>query len=143
MALPENQPTGQLPFEPPLQFASDCAEFWDLWRAEKFWACHEALEEVWHDETGPRRTFLNGLIHGAVAVFQHRRGNPNGAARQLLRAKIKLEAHFPAREGLDLVLFLAGIEREIADSLGKLTDRERVSLKELEVRLRAQYLGSA
>lgn len=142
MPLSENLPTGHLPFEPPTPFSPDLAEFWQLWRAEKFWACHEALETSWRTETGPRRTFLNGLIHGAVAVFQHRRGNVNGAARQLLRAKIKLEMHLPACEGLDLVAFLAGIEREIAGSQEKLSDKERLSLRELEIRLRAQYLGA-
>ncbi len=137
MPLPENLPTGRLPFEPPLQFAPDCAEFWELWRQEKFWACHEALEPLWQAETGPRRTFLNGLIHGAVAVFQHRRGNANGAARQLLRAKIKLESHLPTSENLDLNAFLGGIEREIAVSLAKLNAKQRESLAELERRLRA------
>ncbi len=112
------------------------AEFWGLWREEKFWACHEALEAIWQRETGPRRTFLNGLIHGAVAIFQHRRGNPNGAARQLLRAQIKLKAHLPAREGVDLQQFLDGIEAEIAPSLQKLSDKQRDALGELEKRLR-------
>ena len=139
MPLPENPPTGHLPFEPPAQFAPDLAEFWNLWRQEKFWACHEALEELWHAQTEPRRSFLNGLIHGAVAVFQHRRGNSNGAARHLLRAKIKLEKHLPAREGIDLNAFLAGIEREIAPSLRAISAQQRASLGELETRLRALY----
>ncbi len=136
MPLPENPPLGHLPFEPPTRFPPDCAEFWQLWREEKFWACHEALEEVWKQEVEPRRSFLNGLIHGAVAVFQHRRDNANGAARQLLRAQIKLKQHLPAREGVDLTAFLAGIEREIAPSLQKLSEKQRDSLRELENRLR-------
>lgn len=136
MPLPENAPTGHLPFEAPPAVAPDCAEFWELWRQEKFWACHEALEEVWKGETGPRRGFLNGLIHGAVAVFQHRRGNGNGAARQLMRAKIKLESQAAICEGVDLRAFLTGIEAEIAPSLARLTPKQRLSLAELENRLR-------
>lgn len=139
MPLPENPPLGHLPFEPPLDSAPDLHEFWELWRQEKFWACHEALEEVWRQEIEPRRSFLNGLIHGAVAIFQHRRGNSNGAARQLVRAKIKLEKHLPAREGVDVAGFLAGIEREIAPSLRKITARQRADLDELEKRLRARH----
>lgn len=139
MPLAENLPTGYLPFEPPTQFSADLAEFWGLWRQEKFWACHEALEEVWKDAVEPRRSFLNGLIHGAVAVFQHRRGNANGAARQFLRAKIKLENHLPMREGVDLAAFLTGIESEIAPSLRKLSEKQRDSLRELENRLRFQF----
>ncbi len=136
MPLPENPPLGHLPFEPPTRFAPDLKPFWDLWREEKFWACHEALEEIWRFEAEPRRSFLNGLIHGAVAVFQHRRGNANGAARQLLRAKIKLEKHLPGCEGVDLALFLSGIESEIAASLQKISAKQRADLNELETRLR-------
>ena len=136
--LPENPPLGHLPFNPPAQSAPDLAEFWELWRQEKFWACHEALEELWHLESEPRRSFLNGLIHGAVAVFQHRRSNANGAARQFLRAQIKLETHLPAREGVDLEGFLGGIEKEIAPSLQKINAKQRADLGELETRLRAR-----
>ncbi len=137
MPLPENLPTGRLPCAPPTEIVPDCAEFWEFWRQEKFWACHEALEEVWKHETEPRRSFLNGLIHGAVAVFQHRRGNSNGAARQMVRARIKLEKHLSAREGVDLVAFLSGIEAEIAPSLSKISEKQRLDLMELENRLRA------
>lgn len=139
MSLAEAPATGRLPFEPPATSPPDLLEFWSLWRQEKFWACHEALEEVWHHESGPRRLFLNGLIHGAVAVFQHRRGNAVGAARQLLRANIKLEGHRPASEGIDLEAFLTGIEAEIAPSLARLNENQRESLRELEVRLRLKY----
>ncbi|PQV64859.1 protein of unknown function (DUF309) [Abditibacterium utsteinense] len=139
MPLPENPATGKIPFQPPQDSAPDLMEFWELWRQEKFWACHEALEEVWKIQTEPRRSFLNGLIHGAVAVFQHRRGNANGAARQFLRATIKLEKHLPSREGVDLAEFLAGIEREIEPSLRKISDKQCASLRELETRLRTLY----
>jgi predicted metal-dependent hydrolase len=139
MPLPEAPATGQLPFPPPTEFSPDLAEFWELWRQEKFWACHEALEEVWQHETEPRKQFLNGLIHGAVAVFQHRRGNFVGAARQLTRAQVKLNRHRPSYEGVDCDAFLAGIDAEIAPSLAQLSDKQRVSLRELETRLRLKY----
>lgn len=137
MPLPETPPQGHLPFEPPSQFPPDCAEFWQLWREEKFWACHEALEELWQRETPPRRSFLNGLIHGAVAIFQFRRGNWNGAARQLVRAKIKLNKHLPESEGVDLAAFLAGIEAEIAPAFSHLNSKQSAALEALETRLRA------
>jgi hypothetical protein len=139
MPLPEAPATGILPFEPPSDFPPDLAEFWKLWKEERFWACHEALEEVWRDEAEPRRSFLNGLIHGAVAVFQHRRGNPVGAARQMVRAQVKCERHRPGREGVDLEAFLTGIETEIAPSLVHLNEKQREALLELETRLRIKY----
>ncbi|HEX9997433.1 MAG TPA: DUF309 domain-containing protein [Abditibacterium sp.] len=143
MSLPENPPTGTLPFNPPAQISPDLDEFWILWRQEKFWACHEALETVWKAEKEPRRSFINGLIHGAVAIFQHRRGNANGAARQFLRAEIKCERHRPKCEGVDLDAFLKGIATEIAPSLAQLSLKQRAALDELETRLRLQYTAKS
>lgn len=137
MPLPENPPLGYLPFEPPEHFAPDLAEFWELWREEKFWACHEALEEVWKAELDPtRKQFLQGLIHGAVAVFQFRRGNFIGAARQFTRARVRLSSSLPERDGVRVDEFLAGVEREVEASFDKLSDKEGADLEELEKRLR-------
>ena len=139
MPLPENPPTGYLPFEPPENAAPDLAEFWHLWREEKFWACHEALEEVWRAESDTgRKQFLQGLIHGAVAVFQFRRGNFVGAARQFTRARVRLGASMPERDGVNVAGYLYGIGKEIGSSFNKLSEKERADLEVLEARLRAQ-----
>lgn len=139
MPLPENPPTGHLPFEPPEHSAPDLADFWHLWREEKFWACHEALENVWNVESNAeRKVFLQGLIHGAVAVFQFRRGNFVGAARQFTRAQVRLEASSPQRDGVNIAAYLNGIKREIRSALAKLSDKERADLAVLEARLRGQ-----
>ena len=139
MPLPEAPPRGHLPFEPPPEYAPDMAQFWQLWREEHFWACHEALEEVWLESAEPRKRFLNGLIHGAAATFQHRRGNAVGAARQLLRAKVKLEPYLPVYEKLEVRQFLEGIETEIAPSFQQLTSEQRAALTALESRLRVEF----
>ena len=139
MPLPEAPPRGHLPFEPPLEFPPEMAEFWQLWREEKFWACHEALEAVWLEADEPRKRFLNGLIHGAAATFQFRRGNAVGAARQLTRAQVKLEPYRPVYEKLDVRQFLEGLATEIAPSMEQLTDQQQESLGALETRLRAEF----
>jgi predicted metal-dependent hydrolase len=139
MPLPENQPTGHLPFEPPAHFPPDLAEFWELWREEKFWACHEALEDVWKVETDAnRKQFLQGLIHGAVAVFQFRRGNFVGATRQYVRAWVRLSSSLPEREELDVAGFLAGVKREVESAFDELSNKERADLVVLEKRLQSQ-----
>lgn len=118
MPLPEAPATGKIPFEPPSGGPPELKPFWKLWREERFWACHEALEEVWKAETDvARRRFLQGLLHCAVAVFQHRRGNARGAARQWLRARTRLAPFRPYHEQLDLETMLAGVESEIETSL--------------------------
>ncbi len=138
MPLPESLPLGRLPCPPPLEFPPDMAKFWQLWRAEQFWACHEALEEIWIEAPQPRKRFLNGLIHGAAATFQARRSHAVGAARQLVRARVKLEPFCPVYEKLDVARFLDGVADEIAPLIQQLTDSQRQSLRVLETRLRAE-----
>ncbi len=138
MPLPESPPRGQLPCPPPLEFPPDMAEFWQLWRDEQFWACHEALEEIWLEADEPRKRFLNGLIHGAAATFQARRSHAVGAARQLVRARVKLEPFCPVYEKLDVEQFLDGVALEVAPLIQQLTIPQRAATQVLETRLRAE-----
>ena len=73
----------------------------DLFNRRDFFVCHEVLEEIWTHETGPRRLFLQSLIHFAVAFYHHGRGNPVGAVRQLRKGLNKVAFSVPAREGID------------------------------------------
>jgi len=138
MPLAEAPATGRLPFPVPASFPDDLAPFWRLWAEERFWACHEALEDVWRSASGPRRLYLNGLIHLAVSVFQHRRGNPAGAARQLVRARVKLEEFLPEYEGLVTGAFLRAVEAEVAPSLAALSPHQISDLAALERLVREQ-----
>lgn len=72
-----------------------------LFNHREFFECHEALEEVWTPERGPRRLFLQSLIHVAVGFYHHGRGNTAGATRQLHKALRKLAGYLPACEGID------------------------------------------
>ena len=72
-----------------------------LFNAGRFFECHEVLEEAWQPERGPRRLFLQSLIHVAVALYHLERGNPEGAARQLRKALRKLAPYLPGCEGID------------------------------------------
>jgi len=73
----------------------------DLFNRQQFFECHEALEEIWTPERGPRRLFLQSLIHIAVAFYQVQRGNLIGAERQLQKGLRKMEAYLPECEGID------------------------------------------
>jgi hypothetical protein len=72
-----------------------------LFNREEYFECHEVLELAWTPERGPRRHFLQGLIHVAVGLYHHRRGNPVGACRQLHKALRKLAGYLPVYEGVD------------------------------------------
>ena len=87
----------------------------DLFNRGEFFECHEELEAIWTPERGPRRVFLQALIHFAVAFYHDGRGNPVGASRQLRKGLRKLAPYLPACEGIDTARLyrdgLAAVER--------------------------------
>jgi len=72
----------------------------ELFNRCAFFECHEALEEIWAPERGPRRVFLQSLIHIAVAFYHVQRGNRLGAERQLRKGLKKLVGYLPECEGV-------------------------------------------
>jgi predicted metal-dependent hydrolase len=138
--------TGELPCLPP-SIPDDAPqvyrEFWRLWNEEKFYRCHDVLEELWRETEGPQRLFYNGLIHCAVAVYQHRRGNAIGAARQLLRAQVKLRRFRSRHYQVDVDEVLAGVARTVAGSVEQISAGQRAQLpaleKSLEERIAREY----
>jgi predicted metal-dependent hydrolase len=73
----------------------------ELFNRREFFECHEVLEEIWTPERGPRRLFLQALIHFAVGFYHDSRGNAVGASRQLRKGLRKLAAYLPACEEID------------------------------------------
>src|ERR1700683_4462316 len=73
----------------------------ELFNRQEFFDSHEALEVVWTPERGPRRLFLQALIHFAVAFYHDQRKNPVGAGRQLRKGLRKLSGYLPECEGID------------------------------------------
>jgi predicted metal-dependent hydrolase len=72
-----------------------------LFNKREFFECHEVLEAAWMAEAGPRRLFLQALIHLAVGFYHCQRHNPAGATRQLQKGLHKLTAYLPCCEGID------------------------------------------
>ena len=118
--------------------------FWQLWRERAWFECHEVLEDLWRETPGCERWFLNGLIHLAVARYQHERGNANGAARQWTRARTKLEPFRPRYDYcgdghvVDVNDLLEEAEREIAVSLLQLNGSQRAALELVEHHARSR-----
>jgi hypothetical protein len=73
----------------------------ELFNGGEYFECHEVLEEIWRPARGPGRLFLQSLIHLAVGLYHHRRGNRRGAERQLRKGLAKLGAYLPAFAGVD------------------------------------------
>ena len=82
----------------------------DLFNRERFFECHEVLEEAWLEASGEQRTFLQGLIQIAVAFYHLRRENIIGAGRLLTAGMEKLSAFAPVRDAVDVAALLAVLE---------------------------------
>src|SRR6516162_9926689 len=100
----------------------------DLFNRGEFFGCHEELEAIWAAERGPRRVFLQALIHFAVAFYHDSRGNPVGASRQLRKALRKLAGFLPACEGIDTErLYREGLAAVVVtEAGGKLAGYPRI-----------------
>ena len=94
-----------------------------LFNHGEYFECHEVLEAAWTPERGERRLFLQSLIHMAVGLYHHRRGNPTGAVRQLRKGLRKLAAYLPACERVDT----ARLEREMRSVLRAIEEGEPIS----------------
>lgn len=81
----------------------------ELFNAQKFFECHEVLEEIWLASSGDERTLLQALIQCAAALHHLQHSNQKGALSVYRRAQQKLE---------DLPPYLLQLEtRDFANSM--------------------------
>jgi predicted metal-dependent hydrolase len=88
----------------------------DLYNEGEFHAAHDAWEERWRDDCGPReKLFLQALIQSAV-VFHHIEIGRRGAARRMYRMALeKFERLGAARfMSLDVPDYLAQLARALS-----------------------------
>jgi uncharacterized protein len=76
-------------------------------RAGRYFEAHEELELVWRAAAPEERDFYQGLVHVAVAWYQHGRGNRVGTERQLEKALRRLAPFEPAHRGVDVAALRA------------------------------------
>lgn len=62
-----------------------------LFNAQKYWECHEELEDHWMEEPGPIRNIYWAVIQVAASMIHYRDGNLVGARGLLQKAKQKFE----------------------------------------------------
>jgi len=78
------------------------AEWARLLDEGSYFEAHEVLEGRWLCADEPEKTFLKGLIHVAVALHHHQRGNKHGARVKYQSAQRYLEPYRPIYRGIDL-----------------------------------------
>lgn len=105
----------------------------ELFNHREFFACHDVLEEIWSETLGEDRTFYQGLIHAAVALFHFEEGNLGGARKMFRSARAYLAPYAPVHAGLRVAVFLEAFERCFAElwALRDPTDRSVVLRPEL------------
>ena len=88
----------------------------DLYNAGEFHAAHDAWEERWRDDCGPReKLFLQALIQSAV-VFHHIEIGRRGAARRMYRMALEKFERLGAQRymSLDITDYLAQLARSLS-----------------------------
>jgi predicted metal-dependent hydrolase len=67
-----------------------------------FFEAHETLEDLWRETHGPLRTFYQGLIQLAVALYHLSNGNRRGARNLFEKGLAKLEGFRPHCQDIDV-----------------------------------------
>ena len=92
-----------------------------LFNSRRYFEAHEALEAVWLNASGDRRTLLHGLIQVAAAFHHHARSNSAGFHSLLEKGWSKLASFGEDFEGVNLATFRAQLQpwrdRTITNSL--------------------------
>lgn len=81
-----------------------------LFNSQRYFEAHEALEDVWLEASGDRKTVLQGLIQVAAAFHHHSRGNRAGFRSLLAKGCSKLEHFGTEFEGIDLAVLRAQLQ---------------------------------
>lgn len=77
-----------------------------LFNHHQFFACHEALEQVWLRTEGRAKDFYKGLIQAAVAFHHWSKGNQAGAMSLYRSSSGYLRRYTPDFLGVDVAGFL-------------------------------------
>ena len=86
------------------------AEGIQLFNQERFWECHEVLEQIWHPAKRAERSVIQGLILTAAALVHHQKAEDDVCLSMLKKARERLGSQ-QTYEGIELQLVRNNIER--------------------------------
>lgn len=81
------------------------AEFWqgiDEFNQGEYYACHDTLEAIWMEAAEPNRTFYQGILQMAVALYHLGNGNGRGAVILLGEGMKRLRPYQPDFADIDV-----------------------------------------
>jgi predicted metal-dependent hydrolase len=100
----------------------------ELFNHRRFFACHEAWEELWVRERGASRQFYKGLIQAAVALHHLVSGNVHGANKLLAGSRKYLDPYRPTYLGIDLDQFLEDVGGCFGGALSAAESRRSIQI---------------
>ncbi len=80
-------------------------EFWqgvEQFNQREFYACHDTLEAIWMEAMEPQRTFYQGILQIAVALYHLGNQNLRGATILLGEGINRLRRYQPVYAGVDV-----------------------------------------
>jgi uncharacterized protein len=80
-------------------------EFWqgvEQFNQGQFYACHDTLEALWLEATEPQKTFYQGILQIAVALYHLGNSNWRGAVILLGEGINRLRRYPPTYAGIDV-----------------------------------------
>jgi predicted metal-dependent hydrolase len=85
------------------------AEFWqgvEQFNQHQFYACHDTLEALWMEAAEPQRTFYQGVLQIAVALYHLESANIRGAMILLGEGANRLRPYQPSYASIDVTELL-------------------------------------
>jgi len=79
--------------------------FWEgveQFNRQQFYACHDTLEEIWMEAMEPQRTFYQGILQIAVALYHLGNDNLRGATILLGEGSNRLRRYQPTYAEVDV-----------------------------------------
>lgn len=80
-------------------------QFWqgvEQFNCQQFYACHDTLEALWMEATEPEKTFYQGILQIAVALYHLSNSNWRGAVILLGEGINKLQRYPSIYAGIDV-----------------------------------------
>ncbi len=80
-----------------------------LFNDERYWECHEILENIWRVLKGDEKTLMQGIILVCAAFVHFQKNEADVALSMLQRYQSKLRWHESFYEGIDLETLRDGV----------------------------------
>lgn len=84
--------------------------FWEgveQFNRQQFYACHDTLEAIWMEAMEPQRSFYQGILQIAVALYHLGNANLRGATILLGEGSNRLRRYQPIYAGVDVTALIA------------------------------------